>query len=246
MKILVVEDEFYSRKSLVETILRFDSSFVIDEAEDGNEALDKIVKSRYELMITDIRMPVIDGLELVQRTRSECPKLAVAILTGYADFDYALAALRLNVREYLLKPVENERLFALLNSVRQRSVHYGDKIVDELNRYIYENMSGRINIAELCKTRLYLDPAYVSRHYKMVTGQNIVDTVRQVRLEHARGMLEKTTCSIGEIAVQCGYQSYSAFMQSFERQFDMSPAEYRRAAKRERVLFPAEACEEVT
>ena len=64
MRILVVEDEFYARKSLVDTILTFDPSFYIEEAEDGLEALEKVEHSRFELIIADIRMPVMDGMEM--------------------------------------------------------------------------------------------------------------------------------------------------------------------------------------
>lgn len=232
MRILVVEDEFYARKSLVDTILTFDPSFYIEEAEDGLEALEKVERSRFELVIADIRMPVMDGMEMARKIRAEHPEILVAMLTGYAEFDYAITALRIGVCEFLLKPVENDRLYALLYGVRERYSHYGDKIVDKLNNYIYANITDKINIADICKNQLFLDPAYVSRHYKTVTGQTIADTVRQLKLERAKGLLEKSDCNIGEIAVQCGYQSGSAFIQSFEKQYGKTPAEYRKEIKR--------------
>ena len=232
MRILVVEDEFYARKSLVDTILTFDPSFYIEEAEDGLEALEKVEHSRFELIIADIRMPVMDGMEMARKIRAEHPEILVAMLTGYAEFDYAITALRIGVCEFLLKPVENDRLYALLYGVRERYSHYGDKIVDKLNSYIYANITDKINIADICKNQLFLDPAYVSRHYKTVTGQTIADTVRQLKLERAKGLLEKSDCNIGEIAVQCGYQSGSAFIQSFEKQYGKTPAEYRKEIKR--------------
>ena len=232
MRILVVEDEFYARKSLVDTILTFDPSFYIEEAEDGLEALEKVEDSRFELIIADIRMPVMDGMEMARKIRAEHPEILVAMLTGYAEFDYAITALRIGVCEFLLKPVENDRLYALLYGVRERYSHYGDKIVDKLNSYIYANITDKINIADICKNQLFLDPAYVSRHYKTITGQTIADTVRQLKLERAKGLLEKSDCNIGEIAVQCGYQSGSAFIQSFEKQYGKTPAEYRKEIKR--------------
>ena len=232
MRILVVEDEFYARKSLVDTILTFDPSFYIEEAEDGLEALEKVERSRFELVIADIRMPVMDGMEMARKIRAEHPEILVAMLTGYAEFDYAITALRIGVCEFLLKPVENDRLYALLYGVRERYSHYGDKIVDKLNSYIYANITDKINIADICKNQLFLDPAYVSRHYKTITGQTIADTVRQLKLERAKGLLEKSDCNIGEIAVQCGYQSGSAFIQSFEKRYGKTPAEYRKEIKR--------------
>ena len=232
MRILVVEDEFYARKSLVDTILTFDPSFYIEEAEDGLEALEKVEDSRFELIIADIRMPVMDGMEMARKIRAEHPEILVAMLTGYAEFDYAITALRIGVCEFLLKPVENDRLYALLYGVRERYSHYGDKIVDKLNSYIYANITDKINIADICKNQLFMDPAYVSRHYKTITGQTIADTVRQLKLERAKGLLEKSDCNIGEIAVQCGYQSGSAFIQSFEKRYGKTPAEYRKEIKR--------------
>jgi Response regulator containing CheY-like receiver domain and AraC-type DNA-binding domain len=109
MRILIVDDESGVRQMMADTVRRFDGSYEVEEAEEGEEAL-RILDDSFDLVITDIRMPGMDGVELAARIRERYPDIIIFMLTGYAEFEYARAAIRSNVSEYLLKPVSVQAL----------------------------------------------------------------------------------------------------------------------------------------
>lgn len=123
MKILVVEDELYAREALVKQIKQYDTEkiFEILEAANGEEGLKIWQKEQPELLMTDIRMPKMDGLKLLERIREINAKVPVIILSAYSEFEYARTALSYGANEYLLKPIDSEALAKCLDKfVQQR------------------------------------------------------------------------------------------------------------------------------
>lgn len=104
MRILIVDDEVGMRETMAQAVRMFDDRYEVSEAEDGEEAL-RILDDTFDLVITDIRMPGMDGVELVRRIRRRGSTVTIFMLTGYAEFEYARAAIQTNVTEYMLKPV---------------------------------------------------------------------------------------------------------------------------------------------
>ena len=109
--VLIVDDEKYIRKSIINRIhWEACGCEVIGEAGDGMEACDRIAQLQPQIVITDIRMPGMDGLSLAARIAEDYPRIRVIIISAYNDFDYAKSAIRYGVREYILKPVEEKEL----------------------------------------------------------------------------------------------------------------------------------------
>lgn len=123
MKLLIVDDERMIRQGLQTMIEReYPSKYSIALAGDGAEALRLFREEPRDLIITDIRMPVMDGITLLERLSAEAEpgeEPAVVILSGYDDFEYAKSALRYRVRDYLLKPIRRDELFAVLERIEQ-------------------------------------------------------------------------------------------------------------------------------
>ena len=108
--VIVAEDELLLQKNLIKKIDESPTDFqVVGAAQTGIQALELIEKEVPFLLVTDIRMPVMDGLELIQRAREINPDLDAIIVSGYSEFEYAQTAIHLQVREYLLKPVERKK-----------------------------------------------------------------------------------------------------------------------------------------
>ena len=117
--ILLADDEEEVRKGIIRKIDWENLGFqVVGDAENGQEALEKIEQLKPDVVMTDIRMPYMDGLTLSKRIRQKYPSTKILIFSGYDDFEYAQQAIKLNVTEYILKPVNVEELTEILNRVR--------------------------------------------------------------------------------------------------------------------------------
>ncbi|WP_219836994.1 response regulator [Paenibacillus sp. R14(2021)] len=116
--ILIVDDEAIFRKGLRKIIESSSGSWqVAGEAKDGYEALEMVESLKPDLLLTDIRMPRMDGLQLIHIAKERFPKLLVIVLSGFDEFTYLQQSLRHGVRDYLMKPVEREELFKTLNKL---------------------------------------------------------------------------------------------------------------------------------
>ncbi len=124
IKAVVVEDEvklgtyISSKIEIMEPLIS-----VVGMAGDGRSALDLIEKHHPQVVFTDISMPVMDGLELARRIKHSYPGMAVVIISGYSDFAYAQQAIQYGVFNYLLKPVEDEKLSDVLYDLRKSLAH---------------------------------------------------------------------------------------------------------------------------
>lgn len=122
-KILVVEDEFYARESLIKLLREYDADgqFLILQAVNGKEGELVYNRERPELVLTDIRMPKMDGLVLLERIRENDSATQVVLLSAYSDFEYARTALSNGAAGYLLKPIEKTELYRCLDKFVQRN-----------------------------------------------------------------------------------------------------------------------------
>ena len=119
-RIILVDDEEEVRKSIIRKIDWQAVGFtVVGDAENGEDALEKIEALEPDVVLTDIRMPYMDGLTLAEKIRQRYPSMKIVIFSGYDDFDYAKRAIKLNVTEYILKPVNVEELSEILRRVKQ-------------------------------------------------------------------------------------------------------------------------------
>ena len=118
-RIILVDDEEEVRKSIIRKIKWEENGFLVaGDAENGEDALEKIEALEPDLILTDIRMPYMDGLTLAERVRQKYPSMKIVIFSGYDDFEYAKQAIKLNVTEYILKPVNVEELTAILQKIK--------------------------------------------------------------------------------------------------------------------------------
>ncbi|GAB4570789.1 MAG: response regulator transcription factor [Anaerolineae bacterium] len=104
--VLVVDDESAIRYSITKTLQRV--GYQVDSAASGEEALEMMGQQRYDVILTDIRMPGISGVELLARVKEEAPDAIVILLTGYASLDTAVESLRLGAHDYLIKPSSSQ------------------------------------------------------------------------------------------------------------------------------------------
>ncbi len=118
-RIMLVDDEEEVRKAMIRNMNWERLGFTVaGDAENGEDALEKLEQLEPDVVMTDIRMPYMDGLTLIARIRERYPFIKILIFSGYDDFEYAKQAIKFNVTEYILKPVNGEELAEILKRVR--------------------------------------------------------------------------------------------------------------------------------
>ncbi|WHY00111.1 response regulator [Neobacillus sp. DY30] len=120
MKVLIVDDEIQIRKGLRLKVDWEEEGFqIVEEASNGRKALDILQTEDIDVVITDMRMPIMDGVELAKRCHQEFPHVKVIVLSGYSDFEYVRNSLQQGVKDYLLKPVAPDELVEALRKIRK-------------------------------------------------------------------------------------------------------------------------------
>jgi len=242
--ILVVEDEPNTRLGVTFTLQEWGGGRgVIDSAENGAEALNRLRANDYDLLLTDIRMPVMDGIQLLEALRGDDNPIRCIMLTGFAEFDYAHSALRLGVADYLLKPVQQDQLVQAVEKAlsiplpndrppaREReegaiSDEPGNAAIGKAVRYIREHIHEALPIKDVA-ARVHLNASYFSVLFKEELGINFIDYVTECRMKKAKEMLLQSSLSLEEISERIGYQSTSYFIKIFKKHEQLTPKHYR-------------------
>lgn len=247
-KLLIVDDEYFIRDGI--------SSFewdrlgfeVIGVAENGKDAIQIIEKNDADVVLTDIRMPVMDGLELcnyIKKTHAHCK---VVLLSGYKDFNYARTAIRAGASDYILKPVDMDELEELFVKIKNElDMVQGEKkneqnnetpqdsnkslscklviknAVEYMKRNYYEDL-----VLEDVANEVYLSPAYFSSQFKKEMNKSFSEYLNEIRIEKAKKLLKEANLKIYEIAEMVGYKNTKYFTDIFKKYTGMSPLQYRK------------------
>lgn len=233
--ILLVDDERWVRAALRWTVEQTGLPFrVVEECSNGREALDWLKQNQVDLVLTDIRMPVMDGLTLAKELKqSSARDTDVIIISVHDDFSLVQQALREGVSDYLLKPVETEHLETCLNNwLHKRAgalaplAERQDSPLAKALTFIASKMPGDVTLADTAK-HVHVNPSYLSQLFKQQTGVNFVDYVADLRIKEAKKLLVGTTLRIADIAEQLSYADISYFSTQFKKHTGCTPTEYR-------------------
>lgn len=253
--VLVVEDEPLIRKEIVETT---DWSSLgchcTAEACCGKEGIEQYNHWKPDIIITDIRMPEIDGLEMIEIINEIAAattgniKTKFIILSGYEDFEYARRAMRSGVQEYIVKPVDDEELYAALLRTKRRILNQTNtpapsveilsayELTDKNNpaarntykaiELIHSYYIGGITIENAAQA-LSLSAGYLSRIFKQETSYTFTDYLTRYRIQKATQLLQNDSIKIYDVADLVGYTDPRYFGQIFKKLTGYTPKEYR-------------------
>jgi two-component system, response regulator YesN len=245
-KVLIVEDEAKIREGLRHIVDDIMTDYqVAGEASNGMEALELLKRHVPDVLITDIRMPEMSGIDLIQHAREQIPGLDIVIYSGYGDFEYAKTGIKYGVTDYLLKPIDRVELIAVLERIKRklelqapapgpsrREVGQGAAparerhIIRRVKEIVADNLENEISLQNIAE-RVYLNHRYLSVLFKNETGQNFSDYVTELRMAKGKRLLAETNLKIVEIARLCGYSNYKYFMAVFKRSAGITPSEFR-------------------
>lgn len=240
--ILLVDDELWVRTALRKVIERSGQPCrVIKECSNGAEAMEWLADHHADVVMTDVKMPVMDGIALVKLLREREKPPEVIMISGYDDFPYLQFALRAQVADYLLKPVETDDMSRCLQTIldRLRGARgtkpssavalepEPESPIRQALRYIHSVLPGDVSLQEVA-AQVHLNPCYLSQLFKQQMKINFIDYVLQQRMEKAQELLSRTSLRISEIAEKVGYADLSNFSSAYKRFTGMTPTEYRK------------------
>lgn len=234
-RVCMVDDEPWAAIDAAHSIdwARFGFSFA-KHYESPVEALRDIPKKDYSLILVDIRMPEMDGLELIRQLKKQAVPARFAILSGYSDFEYARTAIRLGVQDYFVKPLEPEELHGYLSGLSQALAPRGPEVdpqFSEILEYIDMHASEKLRLVQVAEALNY-NKNYLCALFQKNLGQTFVQYLTGRRLENAKFLLSDTNLSLTDISERCGFSDASYFARVFKQNVHQTPAEYRRGARR--------------
>jgi len=201
----------------------------------------KIIREhRPDILFTDIKMPGADGLTMVAGLKADFPRMQIAVLTGYRDFEYAQRAIRLGVSRFLLKPSKMDELEEALTCMtgildRLPPEEKGEEepdaaansfIVRQARGYIAEHCAEKLSLQEVAD-HCFISQWHLSKLLNRHLGQTFYDLLNAERMHRAKELLEDPSLRISEIAERVGYADTAHFSRVFKKLEGISPGEWR-------------------
>ena len=245
LRVLVVEDEEMIRKGIVlATDWQSLGCVVVGEASNGEEGIEKAEACKPSLIITDLKMPKMDGLEMIAKLRERGCEAYVIILTAYDSFTYAQTAIRLGAVDFLLKPFHDgdlENAVLALQKKIEGQKKSPDAQLPELrsgakSRYVQEAMDyigkncadAGLSIGQVA-AGLGLSEGHLSHLFKKETGLTVGSYLTRCRMQRAMALLREGKLRVYEVAEAVGYKDITYFSGTFKKLTGMSPTEYQNA-----------------
>lgn len=231
-RVLIVDDEISIRTGLAGLIGWEAEGFEIKAlAADGAQALEMCEKQVFDLVITDIKMPRMDGLALAREIAARFPYMRVLILSGYSEFPLAQDAMRSRVSGYLLKPVDPQELLDALRSVAASlpalpGLAQADSSLNKLLTYVQTHATQELSLKQLAG-KFGFNASYLGQLFHKETRMVFSDYLNKTRVEMSKELLLRTEYSITAIAAMVGYKYVDHYYRYFRRFEHISPGDYR-------------------
>ncbi|MEG1520093.1 MAG: response regulator [Clostridia bacterium] len=253
IKVLIVEDEEIIRNGLRYTVdwLKMDCA-VVGACEDGEEGLLAIEKLKPDVVITDIKMPIMDGLEMLEKAIDKGYNFQSIVLTSYSEFEYAVKSIKLKVFDYITKPISDERLTTVMANIKEvlqkeRENQIACEVVEDIkggfdvakifegnfeNPYvkktldeIKENYASKISIESIAN-ELEVSASYLSRMFKKETNETFLDLLNKYRIQKAVEKLKTGKKKVYEVSEEVGFSEYKRFYAVFKTYIGVSPTDF--------------------
>ncbi len=266
-QIVIADDEQMIRNGLLHMDWASHGIEVVGVARNGIEAQELIDSMYFDVLLTDIRMPGISGLDLARTLLQTNPQAKTILLSGYGEFQYAQAAISFGVFGYLLKPCEPAEIFQIVEDAcrkveeerRQRSSYeeLRQKVSDYEEvigvRQAVEDAQEPTEIGDILRfiyqnyeknlnlsslsQEFHFSSIYLSSYIKRYTGHTFLEILTSVRMYHAARLLKETKLKNREIGMRVGIQDERYFGQVFKKAFGITPYEYRKTGPTEKMTL---------
>ncbi len=253
-RILIADDEPIERKVISKKIQEFfPGQTNVFQAENGREAIEIFERKKCDIVLIDIEMPGMNGLDAAERIRGMDRDCSIIFLTAFDDFNYAKKAISVKALEYLLKPGSDEELIAVLEEafrisdegerrrISERTIEEEKReildgvpseeirmnvVAEEIRRYIAGHYKEDLSLQDVAGAMRYSD-AYFCKIFKKYFNRSFIVYLNELRIEKAKRMLEDAMRNIKDISSEVGYRDANYFAKVFKRITGVTPSDYR-------------------
>jgi len=250
LKLLIVDDSKWTREGLSSVIDWSSLNIeIVDTCPNAAKALHILLEKHIDILITDIKMSGMDGLELAEYVHLHYPNIKIILMSAYKEFDYAFKAVQLGVSGYVLKPIVHEDMLKTIKSILEgrapalasMPVPESDddllktsnvlpkspkKIVNSAKEYVSKHISDKNLNLRQASLDLHISYYYLSKSFKEDEGISFTEYLTNRRLQIAANLLSATTLPIYEVCEQIGVEPKN-FYRLFRKKYNMAPQEYR-------------------
>jgi len=248
-KVIIVEDEIFVRESVKELIHWEELGFqLVGEAGNGLEALELMEKQQPHVVITDIIMPKLNGLELLQESRKRAYQSKFIMLTCIGEFEYVRQAMEYGAANYILKlsmsvndlrkilmtiskELDDSHSTTQLKEPLATTLHINHPEINKIITYIEQNYDKDITVKSLAQY-VMMGENYISALFKKKIGQNLIHYVHEYRINKSKELLLQSDLTVGEVGVQVGFANDNYFIKIFKRVTGTTPSQFRSEQKR--------------
>ena len=247
-RVVVIEDEEAIRKGIIMSIdFSALNCILIGEASNGVEGIKLIQEKKPEIVITDVTMPLMSGIEMIEQTLEY--NYTSIIISGYDEFSYAKKAIKLGVCDYLMKPIDKEELNNVIQSIVSsfdlsskisgllkeknqiehiqllETLNKEDHLVDKIMEYINLHYSEKIFLSDIADVLNYSE-SLLSKRFRRVTQMTFNEYLNRFRIQKSIEYMKKGTYGLTGISDICGFSDYKYFSTVFKKYTGYTPSQF--------------------
>lgn len=243
-KVIVVEDEVLIRKHVVDFINQFAEGFtVVEDFDDGEDIIQYLRENHVDLIVTDVKMQNISGIQVAKYVFESNLPVKVIILSGYHDFAYAQEAINYNVQAYLTKPTDPVKFQEALHKIKKQldakethispkeeareisKIDATERAIEVAMEYIHSHLDEDISLSDVAAVAC-LSEDYFGKLFKKNVGKSFTDYLLAVRMEKAISIIKTGKYSVNEISDMLGYKNSNYFIKVFRKYTGYTPKKY--------------------
>lgn len=220
--------------------------FIAGQVSNGVQAVEFVKENPVDIIFTDIRMPFMNGIEMMKIIKEQYPAVLFVFVSSYNEFEYAREGLRMGAIDYVVKPMgekdlervlerlqtilsehKGEDIMDIFKSIVTEEVNWEEPILQNMCRYLEKNVERNLTLEEVAE-ELNLNKDYLGKVVKNRTGLNFRNLYNQFKMEYAKPLIKSGQYKVYEISEMLGYTSADYFTQLFKNSTGMTPAEYKK------------------
>ncbi|WP_177186408.1 response regulator [Paenibacillus sp. CF384] len=252
-KLLIVEDEELVRNG-IKRLLPFEEFNITEiiEADNGEEGLKLFLAHRPDLVLLDINIPKMNGLEFARKAKEIKPATKIAVITGYDYYEYAVTALKIGVDDYVLKPVSRADVYEVLRKLveklqQEQQLSELQQVVSEykstlplpddsghkasITQIIEDNVANPDFSLAALANKVGFSAGYMSVLFKRLFNVSFQDYLLGIRLERSKLQLLTSDMKMYEISTSLGFDNPNYYSAAFKKKYGLSPIQYRERTK---------------